>query len=65
MTEPVLFSVNTYDHEGDAYDTGIFLHFGDTRIKVAENFKGFEDFLISLTAMKSEIGENCERSGRG
>jgi hypothetical protein len=37
MKSLVMFSVNDYDSDGDIRDRGIFLNFGDTRIKVADN----------------------------
>lgn len=42
--QEVTFSVNEYDYEGDIFNTGIFLHFGNCRILVAKN----PEFLNSL-----------------
>ena len=36
MPKEVSFSINSYDKDGYDYEKGIFLHFGDTRIRVAE-----------------------------
>ena len=52
------FSVNTYDRDGDLITEGIFLHFGDTAIKVADNLAEFDVFVNSLKCMRKEIVEN-------
>jgi len=36
LLKDIIFSVHDYDQDGDAVDRGIFLHFGETRVKVAE-----------------------------
>lgn len=54
----VMFSVNDYDYEGDIIDKGIYLHFGDTRIRVADDVAGFEKFVEGLQTMSAEIKEN-------
>ena len=55
-----LFSVNSYDEDGDIIEEGIFLYFGNnTRIKVAENIEGyrlFVDFLASITGEIAKAG---------
>jgi len=59
----VLFSVNDYDSDGDVHEEGIYLHFGDTRIKVADSLKAFQDFITHLDAMCKEIADNYILSG--
>jgi hypothetical protein len=55
------FSVNHYDRVGDIVDEGVFLHFGDTRIKVCDTPMDFEDFIDHLHCIHSEIAENYLR----
>lgn len=54
----VTFSINEYDFEGDIVEKGIYLHFGHTKIKVADNMEEYEDFLINLYTIKTELLEN-------
>ena len=54
----VKFYIHEYDKDGYAYENGVFLHFGNTRIKVAENFQQFEEFCEKLQNIKHEIVEN-------
>ncbi len=58
----VLFSVNGSDDEHD--DAGIFLHFGDTRIKVANSVGEYKSFVKGLDKMTKEIEEICNRKFR-
>ncbi len=58
MREPVTFSVNMHDDEGDVWMNGIFLHFGDTTILVAKTMSEFSEFCDRLISMKPEIMEN-------
>ena len=52
------FDINMYDYEGDIYEKGIYIFFNDEiRIKVAEDVKGFQDFIMTLQAMEREIEE--------
>ena len=37
----IVFSVNEYDSDGDATDKGVFLHFGETRVKAADSIEDF------------------------
>lgn len=53
------FSVNSYDHEGDVYETGIYLHYGDTCIRVAiADIEAFKKHIDFLKDMVDEIEEN-------
>jgi len=56
--EKILFSVNEYDRDGDITESGIFLHFGTTRIKAADSIKDFREIVGHLEAMIKEIEEN-------
>lgn len=51
----VLFSINEYDRDGDLVATGIFLHFDNTRVKVADDLKSYGAFIQQLVDMKEEI----------
>jgi hypothetical protein len=54
----VMFSVNEYDQDGDINDEGIYLHFGDTRVKVASSIVEFKQFVDRISSMVDEIEEN-------
>jgi len=56
-----LFSINTYDQDGDLTDEGIFLHYGKVSIKVASTLAGFQEYIKSLQSMIVEITENYNR----
>lgn len=56
--EDICFSVNDYDWEGDVLKKGIFLHFGETRIFIAEDLDGFRNFIKHLDDMCKELREN-------
>jgi hypothetical protein len=53
----VFFSVNEFDRDGDLVEEGVYLHFGDTKVKVAEDLKGYKDFVTELQRMDKEISE--------
>lgn len=52
------FSINEYDSDGDLLESGIHLHFGDTRIRVAKNKEGLKCFEKQLQKIFKEIHEN-------
>lgn len=54
------FSINLHDHDGDVYCEGIYLHYGDTIIKVASTMCGFRAHAMSLINMAEEISEGME-----
>ena len=54
----ILFSVNSYDQDGDINATGIFLHFGEVSVKVAENLDDFIKVAERITGMIEEIKDN-------
>ena len=43
-----LFSINSYDDEGDIVDEAIFLHVSDTTILQFKDIKELEDFADNL-----------------
>ncbi len=54
----ICFSVNRYDKDGDSYEEGIYLHFGETAICVAETIEEYEAIVERLKGMTEEIKEN-------
>ena len=52
------FSVGLYNKDGYLYCKGIYLHYGDTIIKVASSLNGFKAHTEHLTEMYKEIVEN-------
>lgn len=58
MDNDVLFSVHDYDQDGDILERGIFLHFGSTRVKVAETLKEFKTVTDTISGMAEEIKDN-------
>ena len=52
------FSVDRCDKDGDVWDEGIFLHFGETSICIAENINEYQAFVKKLEDMTQEIEEN-------
>ena len=51
------FTVNQYDSDGDCIETGIYLHYGEMSIKVAETLDGFKAHAEHLASMADEISE--------
>ena len=58
QTRRILFSVNDYDSDGDLIGKGIFLHFGDTRVKAADTFQEFCEAVKRMRSMIDEIDQN-------
>ena len=54
------FSINLHDRDGDPYCEGIYLHYGDTVIKVASSLRGFAAHAAHLIKMTTEIKENLQ-----
>jgi hypothetical protein len=54
----IKFSVNDYDQDGDVLEKGIYLHFGMTRISVAENLEEFKKIVPHMQKIIKEIEEN-------
>ncbi len=50
------FSVNEYDRDGFC-NIGIYLHFGETKIRIADNLKGFQSFVGAMQKFCDEISE--------
>ena len=58
--EACTFSINDYDRDGDIFEEGIFLHFGVTRVKVADSLNEFAAFIEHLNKIYTEIRENYQ-----
>lgn len=58
MEGPILWSINEYDKDGDITEEGIYLHLGNTKIRVATDLEDFRIFLTDLNDMLPEITEN-------
>jgi hypothetical protein len=58
LLKDIIFSVHDYDQDGDAVDRGIFLHFGETRVKVADNLNEFREVVERISKMVDEIRDN-------
>ena len=52
------FSINDYDDEGDIYSKGVFLHFGDTRLKIGSSVDDLKELAASILRSAAEIEEN-------
>ena len=57
----ISFSINEYDSWGDCIDEGIFLHFGDTKIRVTNTLEEFDIMINRLSRMVNDIRKNYER----
>lgn len=56
--DKILFSVNEYDMKGYVFEKGIYLHFGDTRVRVADDKDGFKSFISQMEEIHKEINDN-------
>lgn len=55
----ITYSINEYDSEGDIINHGLFLQFnGNVKIKVANNIKGYMDFVKQVTDIGEEVIDN-------
>lgn len=59
----ITFSVHDYDFEGDIFDKGVFLHFGETRVKVASTLEEFKAVAERINGMTEEIAEGYANKG--
>lgn len=51
----ILFSINEYDKDGDCIDKGVFLHFGQVRIKVSDTIEEFYSVINRINDIRKEI----------
>lgn len=54
----VMASLHEYDYEGDVRKAGMFLHFGDVRVHVADDLEGFRAFRKKLEDIETEFVEH-------
>jgi len=58
MENAITFSINRYDKDGDIFENGIYLHFGDVSIKIANDIAEFKVFYNEIEDIIKEIEEN-------
>ena len=51
----VLFSINEHDNEGNVSVEGLYLHFGDTRIRVGDGKAELQDLIDRLHVIMAEV----------
>jgi len=52
------FSINRNDTDGDVWEEGVYLHFGDTTVRVAKSKEEYKNFVSYLRFMEAEILES-------
>lgn len=62
----IQFTVNTYDADGDCFEKGVFLHFGNARVCVAESPQDFIDHIVpAMEKIAREVRDNYNlKTGR-
>jgi hypothetical protein len=55
MRQEITFSINDYDRDGDLTESGVYLHFGTTRVRVCDSVDEFSEVFTQLEKMKNEI----------
>ena len=59
MAKPnITFSIHDFDRDGDIIEPGVFLNFGQARIRVAGDLIEFRTVIAHLESMAVEIEEN-------
>jgi len=51
----ITFSINQYDKDGDIVNEGVFIHFGETTIKVSETITEFSNVVDHFQVIRQEI----------
>lgn len=54
MTD-ILFSTNEYDKDGDCINKGVFLHFGQVRIKVSDTIEEFYSVVNRINDIRMNL----------
>ncbi len=49
------FSIDRFDADGDAWENGVYLHFGHAAVKVCDSPSDYRDFVANLSFMAAEI----------
>ena len=57
------FSVNEYDRDGDVVEEGIYFHFGDTKVKVADGIDELTRLISNIQRCIPEIDNICRGVG--
>lgn len=57
-TNKVEYSINSYDRDGDRYEDGIYLHFGNTRVLVAKTLEEYKEFAMTILSIGVQIEED-------
>lgn len=55
--DDILFSIDEYDVDGSVIEEGIYIHFAETRIKLADNKEEFKKISAHLVKIFKEILE--------
>jgi len=53
----ISFSVDSFDSDGDRYERGVYIHFGDTAVRICESVDDIEYFDKKINKIISEIRE--------
>ena len=51
------FSINLYDDEGTIHERGIYIHFGDTILRIGTTIRELEFLIDNLESIRNEITE--------
>ena len=63
MELELMFSIHHYHRDGSKFEDGIYLHFGETRIRVAEDPNEYLEFVNHLQQMYSYIKLRFDEHG--
>jgi hypothetical protein len=62
MKKRILYSIDEYDKDGDRSEEGIYLHFGDTKIKIADRPENTPGVIADLEQLINQLhGEYINR----
>jgi len=56
----VQYSINRYDSDGDLDTKGIFIHFGEVSVRVADSVEDYKAWVDGLAQMYEQIREDFE-----
>ena len=51
------FSIDCFDSDGDRYEKGVYIHFGNTAVRICESVDDIEYFDERINKIISEIRE--------
>ncbi len=51
----ITYSLSRYDRDGDCIEHGVFLHFGDVSVKIADTVEEFEQIVPCMQQIIKEI----------